>query len=156
VVWTLSTDAVSISSGCRRVTTASSASGRDRLDRARHHVGRPEIGVIGTDLRVGRCRCRAIAERRACARLPGRGCFRRELEARDACSAENRAERVREQRVAVVKHVALALEKAVDVVDEVARDSLDPGAVRLADHAGDVDAARFEVDHEQHDVADDR
>jgi len=47
-----------------------------------------------------------------------------------------------------VKQVALALQKAVDVVDEVARDLLDPGAVRLADHAGDVDAARFEVDHE--------
>lgn len=31
---------------------------------------------------------------------------------------------------------------------------LDPRAVRVADHAGDVDAARFEVDHEQHDVAD--
>jgi len=52
-----------------------------------------------------------------------------------------------------VKHVALALEKAVNVVDQIARDLLNPCAVRLADHAGDVDAARFEVDHEQHDVA---
>jgi hypothetical protein len=47
-----------------------------------------------------------------------------------------------------VNQVALALEKAVDVIDEIARDLLDPCAMRLADHAGDVDAARFEVDHE--------
>ena len=69
-------------------------------------------------------------------------------------SAQNRAERVGEQPVAVVKKVALAIEKAVDVVEEVARDLLDPCTVSWADHAGDVDAARFEVDHEQHDVAD--
>jgi hypothetical protein len=62
----------------------------------------------------------------------------------DAGSAQNRAERVGEQRVAVVKQVALALEKAIDVVDEIARDLLDPCTVRLADHAVGVDAARFE------------
>ena len=77
-----------------------------------------------------------------------------ELEALDTCSAENRVERVGEQRVAVVKQVALALQKAVDVVDEVARDLLEPCAVRFADHAGDLNAATLEVDHEQDDVSD--
>ena len=45
-----------------------------------------------------------------------------------------------------MNQVALSLEKAVDVIDEIARDLLDPCRHAVADHAGDVDAARFEVD----------
>jgi hypothetical protein len=37
----------------------------------------------------------------------------------------------------------LPVQKAVDVIGEVARDLLDPGAVRPADQAGDVHEARL-------------
>src|SRR5689334_725346 len=66
----------------------------------------------------------------------GASCW--ELEPLDAGSAEDCAERVGEQRVAVMDQVALAAQEAIDVVGQVASDLLDPRVVRMADQAGDV------------------
>ena len=66
---------------------------------------------------------------------------------------EEVAEVLGEQRVAVVHEVALPGHEAIDAVREVSRDLLHPGAVRLAHDAGDLDAARLDVDDEEDEVA---
>src|SRR5689334_9493703 len=48
--------------------------------------------------------------------------------------------------------VALASQDAIDAVGQVASDLLDPRVVRIADHAGDVDAAGLEVDDEPDEI----
>jgi hypothetical protein len=81
----------------------------------------------------------------------------RELEALDAGGAEDRAERLGEQRVAVMDQVALVSQESVDAVGQVASDLLDPRIVwvaGVAGQAGNVHAAGLEVDDEPHDVAD--
>ena len=77
-----------------------------------------------------------------------------ELEALDAGGAEGRAERVGEQRVAVMDQVALAAQEAIDAVGQVASDLLDPRVVRMADQAGDVHAVGLEIDDEPDNIAD--
>jgi hypothetical protein len=53
-----------------------------------------------------------------------------------------------------VYQVAHALQHAVDGVGEIARHLLHPGAVRLANDAGDLDTSRLDVDDEEDVVAD--
>jgi len=58
----------------------------------------------------------------------------------------------RVERIAIDNQIARAPERSGDGVREIARDLCHPLPVRLARDARNVDAARFQIDHEQHEV----
>jgi hypothetical protein len=70
-----------------------------------------------------------------------------------ARSAKVAAELNCEERMSIVDQVALALQHAVDGVGEIARHLLHPGTARLANHAGDLNPPRLDVDDEEDVVA---
>ena len=63
------------------------------------------------------------------------------------------AERLREERIAVVYEVAATKQESVLGVGEISGDLTDPAPVRRGGDSSDLDLAGLEVDYEQHEVA---
>ena len=67
-----------------------------------------------------------------------------------SCGGERLAERQREQRIPIVDQEALARQKAITGIRQVATHLAHPGGVGLRRDPGDLNAARREFDDEEH------
>jgi hypothetical protein len=76
-----------------------------------------------------------------------------ELGGFDACCSKDAREAPGENRVAIVDQVAHVFEKAVDGVGPVASDLFEELPVGLMTDVCDLDAAGFQVDGKQHEIA---
>jgi len=70
-----------------------------------------------------------------------------------ATASQNRMELGREQRIAIMDNVISVGQESVADISQIPCDLLHPSSLRLLDQAGDFNAARLEVNHEQYKVA---